>query len=363
SGSTTSINDTQILQYALTLEHLENAFYNQSISQFGEDAFVQAGLNASSRNQLYSIGQDEAKHVAFLTQALGSDAVQPCTYNFSSVTDVQTFLATARVLEGVGVSAYLGAAGAITNKAYLGAAGSILTVESRHATYINSVVQPDGNVVPSSFDTPLNFNEVYSLAAPFISECPSNQTLPFKAFPSATITAAEGSITPGAQVTTSSSSSSSNSTSTSPNTTYLALVQGPLEPYFVELPEDGQVTLPANLTGGQMYAIVTSSNETISDDNTIAGPAVAFVDVPLPTAPNATTTDNITTTTTTLSSSSVTPSGTTSETLSALASTAASSTATGSSGDGVEPPISLSSEAATMTASGLGPVETGASSA
>ncbi|EPQ29072.1 uncharacterized protein PFL1_03361 [Pseudozyma flocculosa PF-1] len=300
-----NLNDTQILQYALTLEHLEAAFYNQSLQQLGEDAFSQAGFNASTRNQLYSIGRDEAAHVDFLTQALGPDAVGACTYNFSAVQDVPSFLATAQVLEGVGVSAYIGAARNITSKDYLVSAASILTVESRHASYINSQVSADGNVVPSPYDTPLDFNQVYSLAAPFITECPRNQSLPFSPFPAASLSPAGGAdassnngfFTPGSQVTVSYDSGNStnggsgamgnNSSSGMDGQTYLAIIQGPTPPVFLPFTQDQPVTLPSNLTGGQIYAIVTSSNSSVTDDNTIAGPAVAYINVPLPEAPSA----------------------------------------------------------------------------
>ncbi|PWN45593.1 hypothetical protein IE81DRAFT_274414, partial [Ceraceosorus guamensis] len=182
--------DTEILQYALTLEHLEAAFYNQSIARFGDEDFQAVGLNASVRNQLYSVGQDEAAHAAFLTQALGESAVQPCTYNFSSVTDVASFLATATVLEGVGVSAYLGAAPSISNKTYLAAAGSILTSEARHSSIVLAAAaaasNSTDNAAPSPFDTPLTSqNTVYSLAAPFFESCP--QDLGLKAFPALTV--------------------------------------------------------------------------------------------------------------------------------------------------------------------------------
>lgn len=124
-------------------------------------------------------------------------AVSPCNYNFP-VTSVPEFLALAQIIEGsvhsafplsssklicrVGVSAYLGAAASIQNKAILTAAGSILPVEARHNTFL--IGTNEGNPIPAAFDTPLGFNEVFSLASTFIVSCPAtNPTLPFKAFP------------------------------------------------------------------------------------------------------------------------------------------------------------------------------------
>lgn len=79
-------------------------------------------------------------------------------------------------------TAYLGAAALITNPAYLTAAASILTTESRHQAYISTVDQ--SAPWSGAFDTPQSLDNVYSLAAGFITSCPEgNAKLPVKAFP------------------------------------------------------------------------------------------------------------------------------------------------------------------------------------
>ena len=75
----------------------------------------------------------------------------------------------ARLVEEVGVTAYLGAAHLLSNPILLTAAGSILTIEARHQTILN--VLNAGTAIPQAFDIAFTPSEVLGIAGAFISEC------------------------------------------------------------------------------------------------------------------------------------------------------------------------------------------------
>ncbi|KIM32327.1 hypothetical protein M408DRAFT_316167 [Serendipita vermifera MAFF 305830] len=256
--------DLDILQYALTLEHLENAFYSGALSQFDAAAFEAAGYKSWVRERFQQIANHEASHVEFLSGALGDAATKACTYSFP-YTDPKSFAALSAVLEGVGVAAYLGAAQFITNPAYLTAAGAILTVETRHVAWVQSAVMTNA-AWSGAFETPLDLNNVYSLAAPFITSCPdSNPTLPVQAFPALTTT---GSMpTPGGPVTF-----SFNSTSAGDRPLFAAFFMG-LQTKFVPLDDSMTATVPAEAIG-TVYAVISTNDTAVTDDSTVAGPAI-----------------------------------------------------------------------------------------
>jgi hypothetical protein len=139
-------NDAAILNYALTLEYLEAAFYAQAVANkaYGDDANLKTFAE--------TVAAHEAAHVKFLKGALKSAAVKSPKFDFgAAVTDKKTFAATAQVLEDTGVSAYLGQVGNIFQRPVLKAAGTIATVEARHASWIRFI---NGDTpAPSSFDT------------------------------------------------------------------------------------------------------------------------------------------------------------------------------------------------------------------
>ncbi|KAI9088839.1 ferritin-like domain-containing protein, partial [Phlyctochytrium arcticum] len=177
--------DLFVLNYALTLEHLENAFYKEALAKFPEAAFTAAGLDAGIRRQMEFIAAHEATHVATLSTVIESTfgagkAVAPCEYQFP-LDSITTFVAVAAALERTGVSAYDGAIKFITADTIKTAGASIATIEGRHASLLNVLntqrlpgqnVLANVNPIPAPFDTPLGFTPVLSIAAPFIKACP-----------------------------------------------------------------------------------------------------------------------------------------------------------------------------------------------
>ncbi len=148
--------DIGILNYALTLEYLEAAFYNSATA-------ANLSLDAQTAAFLKVVTKDENAHVAYLKKALGSAAVKSPKFDFKGTTkDPAMFKATSEVLENTGVHAYTGQALNIKSAKIVKAALSILTVEARHASVIGLINDPSGaSISPSGpFDTPLSAAKV-----------------------------------------------------------------------------------------------------------------------------------------------------------------------------------------------------------
>jgi hypothetical protein len=166
--------DVLVFKFADVLEQLETQFYEQAIAKFQDADFINAGFTSTQIpvEQFQQILDDESTHSVVLQAALrawGEEPITSCTFNFDAgLTDVATMAATARVVENVGVAAYLGAASLLTDPLLLTAAGSILTVEARHQTILN-VLSGTGTAIPSAFDIAFTPSEVLALAAPFLA--------------------------------------------------------------------------------------------------------------------------------------------------------------------------------------------------
>jgi len=164
SGGGSMKGDLEIVQYALTLEHLETDFY---------DAVIKSGVikDKALAEVATMIRDNEQEHVDALTKTveqLGGKPMKPKT-TFDAVIKggAQKVLETAATVENLGAAAYLGQAGRIKSKEVLAAALSIHTVEARHAAALNKVVGktivPDG-----AFAKPASMEEVLPLVKPFL---------------------------------------------------------------------------------------------------------------------------------------------------------------------------------------------------
>jgi Ferritin-like domain len=161
-------SDVDVLNYALTLEHLEYAFYRDGIGLF---SFGNDSRGQSIDTNLAAIRDHEGAHVETLASViadLGGTPVEEATYDFGDAyADPMAFLMTAAALENTGVSAYDGAGQFMTDPELLTAAGSIVAVEARHASYLNLI---NGELpFPAAFETPLTMDEVLEIAGPFIA--------------------------------------------------------------------------------------------------------------------------------------------------------------------------------------------------
>jgi hypothetical protein len=151
--------DVGIVNFALTLEYLETAFYKKAES---------LGLSSDTMTFVKEFGNDESQHVDALTgtvkQLGGKPAAMP-TFSFP-ITDEKSFLKLATTLEDTGVSAYNGAAPSIKSKEVLAAAGGIVQIEGRHAGIIRLLNGEDP--APDAFDPTLTQAQVLTAVKPLI---------------------------------------------------------------------------------------------------------------------------------------------------------------------------------------------------
>jgi len=179
NGINLGSGDKGILNYAYALEQLEAAFYTQVLLT------PYSGGSAMEMALLADIRDHEIAHREFFKNALGSDAIQGLTPNFSSInfSNRDSVLATAKSFEDLGVSAYNGAGSLITTGAYLTIAGKIVSVEARHAAYIRDLISngsfADSTVTDANgLEKSRKPSEVLAIANTFLMTKVSGNNLP-----------------------------------------------------------------------------------------------------------------------------------------------------------------------------------------
>ena len=159
-----SMNDVDILNFALTLEYLEAAFYSEAAKQV-------PGLSGELAGYVKAFGAEEQDHVDALSGAikdLGGKPVEAPGVDFGDAfSSTDSCLELAITFEDTGVSAYNGAAPMIDSKDLLAVAGSIVQVEARHAAAVRHAAGEPA--APNAFDPTLGEDEVLKAVQPFIA--------------------------------------------------------------------------------------------------------------------------------------------------------------------------------------------------
>lgn len=155
-------DDIAILNFALTLEHLEARAYR--------DAIASGKLTGKNLAYARAYGAQETEHATLLAQRIGQAGRTPvgeqATYNFPAFTDEKTVVSFLRLLEETGVGAYNGAARYIVDKGILAVAGGIAQVEARHAAILR---RQDGlPPVPSAVEKILTPDQTLAAAGPIL---------------------------------------------------------------------------------------------------------------------------------------------------------------------------------------------------
>ena len=131
---------TDVLNFALTLEYLEDEFYRKGM----ESSRL---IPSNTRSVFAQISKHETAHVALLKSVLGGKAVSKPNFDFTAggtfadvFSNYQTFLALSQAFEDTGVRAYKGQAGNLkSNAKILTTALQIHSVEARHAAEVRRI--------------------------------------------------------------------------------------------------------------------------------------------------------------------------------------------------------------------------------
>ncbi len=156
--------DIGILNYALTLEYLEEDFYGR-----GADS----GLLTGRAGELVAAIRDhETEHIAAIESTIsdlgGSPVKKPkFSYPQGVFKDKQVWLETALDFSQLGVKAYHGQVQRIQSPELLGAAASIAGVESRHAAIIARL--SGRNPFPTPIEQSASKSTVLKTVKPFVS--------------------------------------------------------------------------------------------------------------------------------------------------------------------------------------------------
>jgi rubrerythrin len=154
-----SARDRKILEFALRLEHLQVAFYNEAIRR--------GKLTGEAKQFAHTVGHEEQEHLDYFERVLGNSNAKPGRFTFGDATagDKQ-FVAAAAKIEDTGLAAYNGQAENMSRQT-LTAVARVISVEARHAAWARSLAGQVPAPVPA--DQPISAAQALNAIKPYLA--------------------------------------------------------------------------------------------------------------------------------------------------------------------------------------------------
>ncbi len=160
SGSTPLTGqDRDVLEFALTLEHLQVAFYTQ--------AATTSAITGEAHQFAEVVGAEERAHLGYLRGLLGSAGAASQKFDFGdALASSKSFVAAAAAIEETGIAAYNGQATNLS-RGVLADVARVISVEARHAAWARALngQQP----APVAVDVPISAAEAHTAIARYIA--------------------------------------------------------------------------------------------------------------------------------------------------------------------------------------------------
>ncbi len=189
-------DDLDILNYALTLEHLETEMYKQIVAS--------GKLTGDEQGYATQFGAHEAAHVTALTQTIqklsGTPVAAQAKYNFPAFDTRDNIVKFLVTIEDLGAGAYLAAAGEVKNPDVLTAAVQIHNIEGEHASIWRR--QAKMTPVAGAFAAPIAKADVLKAAGPILGASDGATTAPTTGTTGSSTASAPATGTGGATTTT-----------------------------------------------------------------------------------------------------------------------------------------------------------------
>lgn len=164
---------TSIQALALYQEWIELDLFQDGLNRFSDSDFAAAGLTSDDRDLIAFMAQQEAGHATMLSNILGAEAPQQCSYIYP-YNNVREFVDFCQKLTRFGESGVYGFIAHLDSREAATLLTQSITTEARQQMIFR---QFEGLFpMPVWFEVGVPQSWAWTLLAPFISSCPANQT-------------------------------------------------------------------------------------------------------------------------------------------------------------------------------------------